>query len=232
LLAEARINRSSAKQQLHALGFSADYLKTLPHLPDATYTLYEIRAPFAGTVIERHLTLGENVTGEAEVFTIADLATVWVDLNVYQKDLAQIRQGLAVQIDTGQEIEPVHGEIAWVGPLVAETTRTARARVVLANPAGTLRPGLFVTARVAVEGSTGAAIVVAKSALQTFEGGPVVFVRTPEGLEPRAVEVGRQTATQVEILSGLERGQEYVSQGAFTLKAQLSKGAFGDSHNH
>lgn len=230
-LAEARIEKNSAEQQLHALGFSDAYLQSLPGHPDATYTRYEIRAPFAGTIIERHLTLGENVNADAEVFTIADLSSVWVDINVYQKDLAQIRQGQAVVIETGHGIPPVSGTIAWVGPLVGEATRTATARVVLPNPDGALRPGLFVTARVAV-GSTEAGLVVPESALQTFEGRPVVFVQDEDGFEPRPVELGRQQASRVEILSGLEAGQIYVSKGAFTLKAQLSKGAFGDGHNH
>ena len=230
-LAEARIERNSAEQQLHALGFSDSYLKELPEHPDAMYTRYELRAPFAGTIIEKHLTLGENVSSDAEVFTIADLSSVWVDINVYQKDLVMIRQGQTVVIEIGHGIPQVTGKIAWVGPLVGEATRTATARVVLVNPEGTLRPGLFVTARVAV-GNTATGIVVPKSALQTFEERSVVFVQDEDGFEPRPVDLGRQNATQVEILSGLEAGQTYVSRGAFTLKAQLSKGAFGDGHNH
>jgi cobalt-zinc-cadmium efflux system membrane fusion protein len=230
-LAETRIARNSAEQQLHALGFSDAYLKALPEHPDATYTRFEIRAPFAGTVIEKHLTLGENLTADAAVFTIADLSTVWVDINIYQKDLAQIRKGQTVVIEIGHGIPQVSGEIAWVSPLVGEATRTAKARVVLANPEGVLRPGLFVTARVAV-GSSAAGIVIPKSALQTFEDRKVVFVQDEDGFEPRPVRTGRQNATHVEILSGLEAGQTYASKGAFTLKAQLSKGAFGDGHNH
>ena len=230
-LAEARIQRNMSEQQLHALGFSDAYLKTLPAHPDATYTRFEIRAPFAGTITEKHLALGENANSDAEVFTIADLSSVWVDINVYQKDLAEIRQGQSVTIEAGHGIPSATGKIAWVGPLVGEATRTATARVVLPNRDGSLRPGLFVTARVAV-GSMPAAIIVPKSALQTFEERTVVFVQDEDGFEPRHVETGRQNATQVEILSGLAAGQSYVSQGAFTLKAQLSKGAFGDGHNH
>lgn len=230
-LAEARIEKNSAEQQLHALGFSDAYLEALPAYPDATYTRYEIRAPFAGTIIEKHLTLGENVNADADVFTIADLSSVWVDINVYQKDLAQIRQGQSVMIEIGHGNPTVPGKIAWVGPLVGEVTRTAKARVVLANPDGTLRPGLFVSARVAVA-NTAAGIVVPKSALQTFEARTVVFVLDEDEFEPRPVQTGRENAAQVEILAGLEPGQTYVSKGAFTLKAQLSKGAFGDGHNH
>lgn len=230
-LAEARIELNSAKQKLHALGFSDAYLKKLPNHPDATYTRYEIRAPFKGTIIEKHLTLGESVNEDAEIFTIADLSSVWVDINVYQKDLAQIRKGQTVMIEIGHGIPDAIGEIDWVGPLVGEVTRTAKARVILANPNGTLRPGLFVTAQVAVA-NTAAGIVVPKSALQTVEDRTVVFVQDEDGFEPRPVQTGLENATQVEILSGLEAGQAYVSKGAFTLKAQLSKGAFGDGHNH
>lgn len=230
-LAEARIATNSAEQQLHALGFSDAELKALPGHPDATYTRFEIKAPLAGTIIEKHMTLGENVNADTDVFTIADLSTVWVDINVYQKDLVNIRKGQTVVIEIGHGIASATGTIAWVGPQVDETTRTAKARVELANPDGDLRPGLFVTARVAV-GSTPASIVVPKSALQDFEERTVIFVRTEKGFEPKPVEVGRRNGTKVEILSGLEAGQTYVSQGAFTLKAQLSKGAFGDGHNH
>ncbi|MDT8421990.1 MAG: efflux RND transporter periplasmic adaptor subunit, partial [Desulfuromonadales bacterium] len=228
---EARIARTSAEQQLHALGCSEQELAALSGKTDHAYTHYTLSAPFSGTLIEKHITLGENVTTDTEVFTIADLSSVWVDINVYQKDLALIHKGQSVMIEIGHGIPQVSGKIAWVGPLVGEVTRTAKARVILDNPDGTLRPGLFVTAKVAVS-STAAGIVIPKSALQSFEGRSVVFVQDEDGFEPRPVLTGRENTTQVEILSGLQAGQRYVSQGAFTLKAQLSKGAFGDGHNH
>jgi cobalt-zinc-cadmium efflux system membrane fusion protein len=154
-----------------------------------------------------------------------------VNLNIYQKDLVSIRKGQTVRIEIGHGIPSADGKIAWVGPQVDEGTRTAKARIELSNPDGSLRPGLFVTAKVAVGGSP-VGLVVPKSALQTFEGKTVVFVRTDEGFEPKPVELGRQNGTTVEILSGLTAGQTYAAEGSFTLKAQLSKGAFGDGHNH
>ena len=177
------------------------------------------------------MTLGENVGAEADVFTVADLSTVWVNLNIYQKDLVIVRKGQTVGIEIGHGIPSVEGKIAWVGPQIDEETRTAKARIELVNSDGSLRPGLFVTAKVAV-GSSKAGLMVPKSALQSFEGKTVVFVRTDEGFEPKPVELGRQNETTVEILSGLVPGQTYAADGSFTLKAQLSKGAFGDGHNH
>jgi cobalt-zinc-cadmium efflux system membrane fusion protein len=230
-LAEARIASKSREQQLLALGFTYDVLKELPGLQDATFTRFEIRAPLAGTIIEKHMTLGENVGAESDVFTIADLSTVWVNLNIYQKDLVSVRKGQTVRIEIGHGIRSAEGKIAWVGPQVDEGTRTAKARIELSNPDGNFRPGLFVTAKVAVGGFE-AGLVVPKSALQTFERKTVVFVRTEEGFEPKTVERGRQNGKIVEILSGLTAGQTYAAEGSFTLKAQLSKGAFGDGHNH
>lgn len=177
------------------------------------------------------MTLGENVSADTDVFSIADLSTVWVNLNIYQKDLVTIHKGQTVVIEIGHGIPSVEGKIAWVGPQIDEATRTAKARVELVNSAGNLRPGFFVTAKVAV-GNDLLDIVVPKTALQSFEGNTVVFVRTDAGFVPKPVEIGRQNEASVEILSGLIEGQAYVTKGSFTLKAQLSKGAFGDGHNH
>ena len=230
-LSEVKIEKNSTEQQLHALGISEDFLKNMPEHPDASYTRFEIRSPQDGTIIEKHITLGENVGTDADVFTIADLSTVWVNLNVYQKDLVRIREGQRAEIEIGHGIPSAAGAIAWIAPRVDEETRTARGRIVLANPDGNFRPGLFVTARVAV-GSSAVDIVIPKTALQSFEDQQVVFVRTERGFEPRPVEIGRQNGATVEIIKGLEPGETYAAEGAFTLKAQLSKGAFGDGHNH
>lgn len=228
---EARIELRSAEQKLHALGFTDDYLKALPEQPDITFTRYEIRAPFGGRVIQKHISLGEVLEENAEAFVIADLNTVWVDLQIYQKDLATIRKGQGVVIQVGHSVPDARGVVDFVGPLLGEETRTALARVVLDNKGGDYRPGMFVTARVAVA-KIPVSIAVEKTALQNIEGQTVVFVKTAEGFEPQPIEIGRRNTENVEVVSGLNPSDVYVSEGAFTLKAQLSKGAFGDGHNH
>jgi cobalt-zinc-cadmium efflux system membrane fusion protein len=228
---EARIALRSAEQKLHALGFADDFLESLPEQPDVTYTRYEIKAPFGGMVIQKHISLGEVLEEDAEAFVIADLSTVWVDLQIYQKDLTTIRKGQEVAIQVGHGVPDVRGVIDFVGPLLGEETRTALARVVLDNQGGDYRPGMFVTARVAVA-KTPVSLTVAKSALQNIEGQTVVFVKRAEAFEPQPIKVGRLNTVNVEVLAGLKAGDVYVREGAFTLKAQLSKGAFGDGHNH
>ena len=230
-LAEIKIERRSAEQQLHALGISNEVLEKLPKDAESSFTRFEIRAPQDGTIIEKHITFGENVNSDADIFTVADLSSVWVELNVYQKDLISIRKGQKTKIIVGHGIPSAQGIISWVSPRLNEATRTAKARLILDNKNGDLRPGLFVNGKVTVA-SFAAKIIVAKRALQTFEGKTVLFVRTEEGFEPSAVKIGKKNADYVEILSGLNSGQIYVDKGAFTLKAQLLKGAFGDGHNH
>jgi membrane fusion protein, heavy metal efflux system len=230
-LGEARIELRSAEQKLHALGFSDAYLAQLPHQPDVSYIRYEVVAPFDGVIIEKHVALGEAQKEDAEMFLIADLSSVWVNLGVYQKDIPSIRVDQSVVVSAGHGIPDMTGKISYIGQLVGEQTRTATARVVLPNRGGQLRPGLFVTGRVTL-GTVPVQILVPKAALQTIDEKPVVFVKDEDGFEPRAVTLGRSNGTHVEITSGLEPGQKYVSAGAFTLKAQLAKGSFGDGHGH
>jgi len=230
-LAEAQIALRTAEQKLHALGFSEDYLEQLPKLPDVSFTQYDIIAPFNGTVIEKHITFGEVISEDAEVYVIADLSSVWIDISVYQKDLPVIRKGLPVVVSTGHKIPDASGTISYVGPLVGETTRTALARVVLPNPRGHWRPGMYITAGITID-AVEVSVVVPKTSLQTIDGKTSVFIEMKRGFSPVPVTIGRTNKDKAEVTSGLTPGQWYVTKGAFTLKAQLSKGAFGDGHGH
>jgi len=127
--------------------FSEDYLAQLPSQKDVAYTTYEIHAPFNGTVIERHLTPGEFHKEDAAAFTLADLSMVWVKISIYQKDLPLVQKGQRVHISAGRGIPDTEGKIAYIEAGVREQTRTAVAVVVLPNPNGLFRPGLFVTCR-------------------------------------------------------------------------------------
>ncbi len=228
-LAEAVINRRSAEQQLHSVGFSEEYLKEIPGQAHLSYTRYEITAPFNGVVIEKHITLGESLKDDAPCFTVADLNTVWVNLSVYQKDIPAIRKGQEVVISAdGNHFESVNGRVDYIGPVMGEETRTAIARVVLSNKTGQWRPGQFVTGSVHVKKDP-VAILVPKTAIQTPENTPSVFIKTDKGFIPAPVTVGRGNDTHVEIMEGLVEGQQYAATGTFIMKAMLEK---SDVHNH
>jgi cobalt-zinc-cadmium efflux system membrane fusion protein len=227
-LAEARIELQVAAQKLRALGFAEAYVQQLAGRANVPLTRYQVVAPFAGTVIERHLAIGEVLKDDTEAFVVADLSTVWVDLSLPTKDLALVRKGQRVVIaaDTGMRAE---GTVSYMSPVVSDETRTVLTRVVLPNPDGRWRPGLFVTAMLTAS-ETPVVVLIPKTATQTLDGQPSVFVQTPEGFAPRPVTLGRANETHVEITAGLEAGERYATTETFVLKAELGKGAA--SHEH
>lgn len=194
-------------------------------------THYEVRSLIKGTVIEMHLTQGEMVSENDHTFIVADLSEVWVNLSIYQKDIPLIKIGQIIEIISGQQLPPATGTISFISPILDEHTRTATARVILKNPDGLLRPGLFVTGKVIVENFS-VDVAIPKTALQSIDNQPSVFIKTSKGFKPNPVHLGKTNEYNVEIISGLIPGQEYVSRGGFTLKAQLAKGSFGDGHGH
>lgn len=189
-------------------------------------TTYDVKSLIDGTIISLHMAKGDLVGGEKIGFTIANLDKVWAMLSVYQKDLDKIRIGQNAKVSIGSFDTNETGKISYLSPIVDEKTRTASARVILNNQSGKWRPGMFVTAKVYVSESK-APVVIEKTALQTIDDEPVVFVKEGEGFIPQRVKVGKENDDNVEILSGLQAGQQYVSKGAFTLKAELSKESFG-----
>ncbi len=191
-LAEVWIELRAAEQKLYALGFSKTDLSRLPTQKDTAFTRYAITAPFDGTVIEKHITLGELLKNDTAAYVIADLRAVWVHLSVYPKDLPFVRTGQPVTIAASYGIPHSQGQISYVGPLIGET-RTALARVVLPNPEGHWRPGLFVAGQLVVENSE-VPLLIPQTALQTIEERPSVFVETPEGFVPQPVTLGRSGA--------------------------------------
>ncbi len=229
--AEKRIDRRGAAQKLLALGFSKKFLDNLIKSDDEMLTAYQLVAPFSGTVISRHISRGEAVSSGSEAFLLADIAELWVDITIYPKDLPHVREGLHADIDLGDGSTPVRGRIAFVSPHLSEATRTAYARLKLANVDGRLRPGMFVKANISVS-TEAAEIRVPRTAIQRIEESSVVFINKDGEFKPRPVKVGRVNGRYAEIVSGLKKGESFVTRGAFTLKAQLSKASFDDGHNH
>ncbi len=192
---------------------------------------YNMTSLIKGTVLNMHLTLGEVVSDADHKITIADLSHVWANLNIYQKDLFSIKTGQKAIISAGPGSKTAVGKISYISPVVDERIRTATARVVLPNKSGFWKPGLFVSARVII-GKDRVDILAPKTALQTYENQTVVFVKDKEGFRPQPVRIGRSNARAVEITDGLQPGQEYVSKGGFTVKAELQKESFGEGHGH
>ncbi|MDN5004912.1 divalent metal ion exporter adaptor subunit IhpB [Bradyrhizobium sp. GCM10027634] len=187
-------------------------------------TVYELKAPIPGTIIERQISLGEYASEQKPAFVVADLSTIWVDLSIYRQDLKRVRLNDEVLIDPDDGRGEIKGAISYIAPIGSSETQTALARVVLPNPEGRLRPGLFVTARL-ILAARNVVVAVRRSAIQTLENRTIVFVREDnDKIEARPVELGDSDPKFVEIRAGLSAGERYVAENSFVVKAEMGKG--------
>ncbi|MEP9410983.1 MAG: efflux RND transporter periplasmic adaptor subunit [Candidatus Brocadia sp.] len=228
-LAEEEINLQTAAQKLLALGFSQTDLDSIPEMTGRGLTRYELKAQFDGIVIKKEIAVGEAIKEDADIFAIADLSTVWVGVTVYAKDLSVVKVGQNVTVKSKILGLEANGTLTYLGPLVGEQTRTAQGRVVVQNPEGRWRPGLFVAVEIVQEDVT-VPVAVSVDAIQTFRDWSVVFVQYGDLFEARPLELGRSDGRWVEILHGLSPGEKYVSRNSFILKADLGKA--GATHEH
>lgn len=190
---------------------------------------YEVRSRTAGTVIVKDITPGEFVPSDQEIFVVADLRTVWADLDVYRQDFVSLALGQRVRIDAGAGAAPVESEIAFLSPVGSLSSQTLLARAVVPNADGLWRPGLFVSADVR---TANVAVPVAVSARAVHRLGPfdVVFVRYGDVFQAHPVLLGARDGENVEVVSGIPAGVQYADENAFVLKADVGKA--GASHDH
>jgi cobalt-zinc-cadmium efflux system membrane fusion protein len=230
---DARVKFDAARQKLFTLGLSEEQIAALPSQPPASLRLQEVRAPIGGQIIERRVELGAPVGREgqeSEIYVIADLAALWTDLSVPTSELVHIAVGQAVAVTAGQAGLRAQAKVIFVSPLLQADTRSARVIAAMDNPSMAWRPGVFVTAQIAIAEQR-VDVCVPQAALQTIEGEQNVFVRTDEGFEKREVVIGRGDDSRVEIVFGLDPGEVIATTRTFVLKAELGKGeADHDDH--
>jgi len=200
-------------------------LEELGSDPEAFLRRQEVRSPLAGRIVERKVDLGAAVGRdnlETELFVVADLDPVWVDLAISPADLPLIKEGQAVSITTRAIAASVEGKIVFIGPMLDKDSRSARAVVEIANDNGMWRPGSFVTAAIAVE-ERAVALAILPRAVQNIGAATVVFVQVAEGFQKRQVVLGQSDERKVEVLSGLRPGEVIAVTNTFLLKAELLK---------
>ena len=193
---------------------------------------YKIKSPLSGWIIEKHVTSGEFVSAEGPIYVIADLSQVWVNLAVFPKDAEKIGPGQTVTLHAIGSDTWTEGTIEYLTPVLDARTRSMTARIVLPNPNNTWRPGTFVHADIVASRGEERRLVE-KGAVQVLDGETVVFV--PVGsrrFRPVPVQVGESDPRFIEILSGLDKGMEYVANGSFELKAKIVTSALGGHAGH
>lgn len=218
--AESDIAVDNAAQKLRAIGAAGE---------GGDLSLLTLRAPFDGVVVEKHISLGEALADSANIFTIADLRTVWAEFTVAAKDIGAVRVGETARVTAAGSEGSASGKVSYVGALLGQQTRAATARITLDNAGGAWRPGLFVTVDVVTDTSR-AAVTVLAEAVQTIDNTPTVFVAVHGGFAPVPVKIGRSAGNRVEILAGLESGTQYAARNAYVLKAEQGKASAEHSH--
>ena len=195
----------------------------------------EITSPSHGIVLAQYAKEGDAVDNITSMMTIANPDLLRASFNVYEKDLAGIQVGQKVLVKSiAYPDKEFEGEVVFISPSVDEKTRAVKIRVNVKNEEHLLKFGMFVTGEILVPIS-GEVLTLPHSTIQTVEGKSVVFV--PKKDEPnefvmKEVQLGRRTAGQIEILSGLAEGEEVVGKGSFYLKSELLKGELEEGHAH
>mgnify|MGYP002628585483 CR=1 FL=1 len=222
-----QLNLQTANQKLLALGLTPEEVEQLLEQDERHFTQYELRATLNGTVIQKHLTTGEAVKKDDDIFLLADLSEVWVNFAIPEKELKKVRLGQKVLIK--EEPQTILAKLSYLSSVIDEKTRTVTGRVVIPNKERALRPGGYVTVEL-VLGEREVPVAVEPAAIQNFRDWSVVFVKYGTQLEARPLELGENDGNKVEILHGLKAGDEYVAKNSYAVKAEIEKS--GAVHSH
>jgi len=230
---KARAAKEAAEARLHTLGFSETQLQRFTAEQHASSSIM-VTSPIAGVVVERPVSLGQVIQPEDTVGVIMDLRSVWMQVDAYERDLAQLALGQKVtaQVPAWPERE-FAGDIQAIGAVVDRTSRTVKVRVVIPNPDGALKPGMF--AKVKLAGSKGEprqGLFVPSAAVQRDGDKFIVFVPVSETeFQLREVETSVSADGWVQITRGVVAGEKVVTTGAFQLKSEARRESFG-GHEH
>lgn len=222
-----QLNLETANQKLLALGLSPAEVDQLLEEDERHFTQYELRASLNGTVIQKHLTTGEAVKKDDDIFLLADLSEVWVNFAIPEKELKRVRLGQKVILK--EEPRRIKAKLSYLSSIIDEKTRTVTGRIVLPNKNFELRPGGYVTVDLIVE-ERKVPIAVEPEAIQSFRDWSVVFIKYGSLLEARPLKLGENDGNKVEVLEGLKAGEEYVAKNSYAVKAEIEKS--GATHSH
>ncbi len=213
---QAQGDLTSAEAALRVLGISdPNALLTAPPSFEAT-----VRAPIGGQVVEQDVAVGQLIQpGSTQCFVISDMSTVWVLVNVYQKDLPYVRAGDTVDIQTDSYPDTFHGRISYVAATLDPTTRTLQARIETPNPGGKLKNAMYVTATVDAGKIQNAIALPDAAVLRDTENQPFVYVeQNGNQFGRRSVTLGESIKGQTSITSGLKAGDRVIGDGSLFLQ--------------
>jgi cobalt-zinc-cadmium efflux system membrane fusion protein len=228
-VAEASLD--AAHKKLHVLGFSEEQVKTISetHQISPIITLF---APLSGKIVENKAVLGAMIDQETEILTIMDPTLLWIDAEIYEKDIAKIRIGQEVEATVPAYPEDTFkGKITYISDVLKEETRTITVRTEIENKAFKLKPGMFADIKIFFNQQS-KVLVLPKEAILDDKDEKIVFVKKEGKYIPLVVIIGAQEKEHVEIIRGINEGDEVVTKGNFQLKSKLYDEILKKAHVH
>lgn len=224
----AKSELDAVARELHTLGLNESQSAVLGSESGFSLSRYELRSPAAGRVVQRRAVVGEVVEQRDALYTVADLSTMWVMMDLRERDLALVRVGLPILFTVdGLPGHAFDGVVSWISDTVDDRTRTVKVRANLPNESGLLRANMFGLARIIVHDND-EVVSIPSEAVQTDGCCQLVFVKQDETLfEPRKVSLGASADGHVEILAGLVTGEAVVTVGSFLMKTEILKSNIG-----
>jgi cobalt-zinc-cadmium efflux system membrane fusion protein len=219
---QAQADMQSSEDALRALGLK-DPEAVVKNPPKMTSQIPVI-APVGGEVVERLVGPGQLLmAGATQIFTISDMSTVWVLVNVYQGDMAYVHPGDSVDITTDSYRDVFHGKISYIAPALDPTTRTLQARIVTTNPGKKLKKDMYVTASVQAGAIRDALTIPDAAILRDTENQPFVYVQSGSNqFARRLVKVADSQGGRTQVTDGLKEGERVVGDGSLFLQFKNS----------
>ena len=214
---------TAARRHLLILGLSDATIDALTKKTDLAAT-FALNSPIDGIVVERNATVGASVGTDANLFKIIDLSRVWIDADVFEKDLPRVKPGQEVKLTvTAFPQSTFSGRVILINSVVDPDTRTVKVRTEVANPDGRLKPDMFANVQIVTDVNR-AAISIPQSAVLNDDGKKIVFVAEGNGYQKRQVQAGIKNNDRVEIVDGLNAGDKVVVKGNYLLLEQSKPG--------
>jgi cobalt-zinc-cadmium efflux system membrane fusion protein len=217
---DAATDVQTSLQALKVLDVSEQVLKEAERQNVAIQPELAMRAPIAGTVVQKLVLPGQVIqAGSTAAFVISDTSTVWVQGHIYEKDLRSIHKGDSVELRNASFPMVFHGTVEYIGDLLDPATRTTPVRIVTPNTDGLLKKDLFLDITVQDKGQRQALVVPTSAVLYDEQNFPFVYVQVQRGqFAQRQVTIGVQQQDQIEIVGGLKPGEQVVAQGSLFLQ--------------
>jgi cobalt-zinc-cadmium efflux system membrane fusion protein len=216
----SQANLNAAEKKLHVLGFTEAEVKEIAetHQINPTITLF---APISGKVIQNNAVLGGMIDQSTEILTIMDPGLLWIDADIYERDISKIRIGQSVDVAVpAYPSETFSGKTSYISDVLKEETRTITVRTEVENKGYKLKPGMFANIKISLNHES-QALALPEEAVLDDKDNKIVFIKRDGNYYPQLVETGTKDDGYVEILKGIRAGDEIVTKGNYQLKSKL-----------